>query len=50
MRAFVLEDSRIDAECWDVGTLLPSSSRQSTRHCEYKEIPRMMQMGVGEGG
>lgn len=50
MTAFVIKDSGLVVECWEVGALLPSSNQQRTRQRSFAGTPRMMQMGVGEGG
>ncbi len=49
MTAFVFRDSELRVECWEIGTLLLSSDQQTTRQCDSKRAPRVMQMDVGEG-
>ena len=50
MTAFRLEDSGLVLECWEIDSLLPTSDQQMTPKRGSKGTPRVMQMGVGEGG
>jgi len=48
MTAFVLTDSGVAVECWEIGALLPE--QQITRQDGSKGAVRRMHMGIGEGG